>query len=126
LKKLYGDVLDIIETARNKLFRIANVSIVQSYWNIGRLMIEEEQNGADRAAYGKQVVELLSARLQTAYGKGYNKTNLWYMRQFYKLFENLHALRGELPLSLAAEYLPLGVNRQNLFLGLKTLTARAF
>lgn len=96
IEKLYDEVLDVIETARKKLFRIANVSMVRSYWNIGRLMIEEEQNGADRAAYGKQVVELLAARLQAIYGRGYNKTNLWYMRQFYKLFENVHALRGEL------------------------------
>ncbi|HEV3414297.1 MAG TPA: PDDEXK nuclease domain-containing protein [Puia sp.] len=96
LEKLCEDVLDVIETARDKVFRTANVAVVRSYWEIGRLMLEEEQNGSDRAAYGKQVVELLSKRLQSIYGKGYNKTNLWYMRQFYRLFENPHALRGEL------------------------------
>jgi predicted nuclease of restriction endonuclease-like (RecB) superfamily len=96
LEKLCEDVLDVIETARGKVFRAANIAVVRSYWEIGRLMIEEEQNGADRAAYGKQVVELLSIRLQSIYGKGYNKTNLWYMRQFYRLFEKPHALRGEL------------------------------
>jgi len=88
--------LGVIETARNKLFNTANFEVLRSYWEIGRLIIEEEQNGADRAAYGMQVVELLSIRLQSVYSKGYNKTNLWYMRQFYKQFDNLHALRGEL------------------------------
>jgi predicted nuclease of restriction endonuclease-like (RecB) superfamily len=96
IEKLYEDVQEIIEKARKKVYQVANVSMVRSYWNIGRLMIEEEQNGAGRAAYGKQVIELLSVRLQAVYGKGYNKTNLWYMRQFYQLFENPHALRGEL------------------------------
>jgi len=96
IQKLYADVQDIIETARNKVYTAANISIVQCYWNIGRLLVEEEQHGADRAAYGKQVVETLSVRLQAVYGKGYHKTNLWYMRQFYQSFNNLHALRGEL------------------------------
>ena len=96
IEKLCENVLDVIETARVKVFRTANVAVVHAYWEIGRLMVEEEQNGADRAAYGKQVVELLSVRLQSIYGKGYNKTNLWYMRQFFRLFENPHALRGEL------------------------------
>jgi hypothetical protein len=96
IEKLCEDVLDVIEMARGRVFRAANVAVVRSYWEIGRLMVEGEQNGDDRAAYGKQVVELLSLRLQSIYGKGYNKTNLWYMRQFYRLFENPHALRGEL------------------------------
>ena len=93
---LYSDVQTIIEITRNKVYTIANISIIQSYWNIGRLMVEEEQNGADRAAYGKQIVESLSIKLQAFYGKGYNRTNLWYMRQFYQSFNILHALRGEL------------------------------
>lgn len=87
LEKLYAEVQNIIETARNKVYTIAN---------IGKLLVEEEQQGSDRAVYGKQVVESLSLKLQAVYGRGYNKTNLWYMRQFYQSFENLHALRGEL------------------------------
>ena len=96
IERLYADVQHVIESARNKVYTTANISIIQAYWNIGNLLVKEEQQGADRAAYGKQVVEALSLRLQAVYGRGYNKTNLWYMRQFYQSFENLHALRGEL------------------------------
>ncbi|MEW6419074.1 MAG: DUF1016 N-terminal domain-containing protein [Nitrospirota bacterium] len=46
--------------------------------------------------YGAALIEELSKRLITEYGQGFNKTNLWYMKQFYLAFKNLHALRGEL------------------------------
>jgi predicted nuclease of restriction endonuclease-like (RecB) superfamily len=96
IEQLYQNVKDIIETSRAAAYRAANASMVQAYWHIGRLIVEEEQKGTQRAEYGKQIVESLSKRLQSEYGKGYNKSNLWYMRQFYQGFNNLHALRGEL------------------------------
>lgn len=70
--------------------------MVQAYWHIGRIIVEEEQHGEGRAEYGKAIIEEFAKRLACEYGKGFNKTNLWYMRQFYLAFQNLHALRGEL------------------------------
>jgi len=96
IEQLYSEVQHVIEATRIRVYKAVNSSMVQSYWEIGRLIVEEEQKGADRAAYGKQIVEGLSSRLTMVYGKGYNKSNLWYMRQFYQLFEIPHALRGEL------------------------------
>ena len=96
IEQLYKQVLSIIETSRAAIYNAANVSMVQAYWRIGKLIVEEEQKGEQRAEYGKQIVEGLSKRLQAEYEKGYNKSNLWYMRQFYQTFNNLHALRGEL------------------------------
>jgi predicted nuclease of restriction endonuclease-like (RecB) superfamily len=96
IEHLYEQVQEIIETSRAAVYNAANVSMVQAYWRIGKLIVEEEQKGEQRAEYGMQIVEGLSKRLQTAYEKGYNKSNLWYMRQFYQTFNNLHALRGEL------------------------------
>lgn len=96
LDQLYQQAKEIIETSKAAVYTAANVSMVKAYWRIGMLIVEEEQKGQQRAGYGKQVVEDLSKRLQAQYGKGYNKSNVWYMLQFYQRFNNLHALRGEL------------------------------
>jgi predicted nuclease of restriction endonuclease-like (RecB) superfamily len=70
--------------------------MVQAYWHIGREIVEEEQRGKQRAEYGAALIEELSQKLTAEYGQGFNKTNLWYIKQFYLVFKNLHALRGEL------------------------------
>jgi predicted GNAT family N-acyltransferase len=72
------------------------MSMVQAYWNIGRLIVEEEQKGEQKAEYGKQIMDGLAKRLQKQYDKGFTSTNLKYMRQFYRLFEIRHALRDVL------------------------------
>lgn len=78
------------------LYVRVNVVIIESYWNIGKEIVEEEQRGENRAEYGKFVVQSISERLTKEYGKGYSKQNLWYMKQFYLMFPILHALSGEL------------------------------
>lgn len=93
---LYTNVERIINEARDKVYQAANFAMVQSYWHIGKLIVEEEQHGKGRAAYGKLLIKMLSKRLGAKYGKGYTPTNLWYMRQFYNAFGILHAVRGEL------------------------------
>ena len=96
VEQVYTEIKGVIESARTKIFKAANVSMVQSYWEIGRLLVEVEQKGEDRAVYGKKIVEVLSTRLQAQYGKGYTEANLRYMRMFYRLFAIRHALRDEL------------------------------
>lgn len=95
-KNLYSTVSKIIEEARNTIYRTANFTMVQAYWEIGKAIVEEEQNGNEKADYGKEIIKQLSKKLTQKHGKGFNKTNLWYMRQFYALFQNFHAVRGEL------------------------------
>ncbi len=70
--------------------------MVTAYWNIGKLIVEDEQNGNARAEYGKAVLEELSTKLTEEFGKGFTITNLKNMRQFYLLFPKGHTLRGEL------------------------------
>ncbi|MFN8887005.1 MAG: YhcG family protein, partial [Cyclobacteriaceae bacterium] len=96
VQTLYSSIRQIIDDARSKVYRTANFTMVQAYWQIGKLIVEEEQKGKGRAEYGQELIEKLSIRLSLDYGKGFNSTNLWYMRQFYTKFEILHALRGEL------------------------------
>lgn len=95
-EKLYTSINTIITEARNTVYRTANSEMVKAYWNIGKMIVEEEQNGNDRAQYGREVIKELSNRLTNTYGKGFTTSNLAYMRQFYNAFPIFHALRDEL------------------------------
>ena len=70
--------------------------MVTSYWSIGQLIVEDEQNGNERAKYGKAVLEGLSKKLTAQFGKGFDESNLRYMRLFYQTFKNCDTLRHEL------------------------------
>lgn len=93
---IYSGIKKILEEARNTAYRAVNFSMVQAYWNIGRVVVEEEQKGKIKAEYGQALIQELAKRLTQEYGKGFTQTNLWYMRQFFVIFPILHALRGEL------------------------------
>lgn len=70
--------------------------MLNSYWDIGHEIIEEEQSGKERAEYGKHIIKNLAERLTKEYGQGYIEQNLRNMRQFYRGFPNRNALRSEL------------------------------
>lgn len=93
---LYNNIKQVLDGARNVVYKTANKELVCAYWQIGKLIIEEEQQGKQRAGYGDEIIKQLSARLQQTHGSGFNRSNLWYMRQFYTTFKKLHAVRGEL------------------------------
>jgi len=80
---LFGRVVSILEQARGNVARAVNTNMVQAYWWIGREIVEELQGGEERAAYGKKVVDDLSARLTERYGKGYSTEKLQFIRKFY-------------------------------------------
>lgn len=96
INTLYDAISKIIAEARNTVYRTANFTMVKAYWNIGKAIVEEEQNGQERAEYGQELIKLLSKKLTKTHGKGFTETNLKYMRQFYQLFEKSHSLRDEL------------------------------
>jgi hypothetical protein len=85
---LYERVARILEEARSQVARTVNTAMVHAYWHIGREIVEVEQAGEQRAGYGENVVERLSARLKGSFGKGFSVQNLGYMRQFYLTFPN--------------------------------------
>ncbi|WP_415878302.1 PDDEXK nuclease domain-containing protein [Methylomonas sp. TEB] len=94
--KLLSDIRQIIEQARQRVYQTINSEIVQAYWHIGRLIIEDEQQGQQRAAYGKQQLQQLSDQLTREFGKGFDASNLRNMRSFYLCFPNRDALRHKL------------------------------
>ncbi|PKD39472.1 DUF1016 domain-containing protein [Methylomonas sp. Kb3] len=94
--QLLSDIRQIIEQARQRVSQTVNSEMVQAYWHIGRLIVEDEQQGQQRAAYGKQQLQQLSEHLTREFGKGFDASNLRNMRSFYLCFPNRDALRHKL------------------------------
>ena len=95
-EQLFAEIRQILIGARQTAYKAVNFAMVTAYWNIGRLIVEDEQQGSTRAEYGKAVLADLSVRLTEEFGKGFTEANLRNMRQFYQYFPNCYALRSEL------------------------------
>lgn len=96
---LYQDIRELLLSARTTVRRAVNDAMVQAYWQIGRLIVEDEQGGEKRAEYGKRVLPELAKRLSAEFGKGFSLPNLRNFRQFYLIFsmdEIRYSLRSEL------------------------------
>ena len=94
--KLYRSVRKVIEQARGFVSIAANTALVRQNWEIGRLIVEDEQGGKRKAEYGKAQIAGLALRLTTEYGNGYDERNLRYMRSFYLTFPIWNTLCSEL------------------------------
>lgn len=95
VESVYSRVREILETARTTAYRAVNFAMVQAYWHIGSVIVEEEQRGKAKADYGEYMIKELSERLTNEFGKGFTISNIKYFRQFYLSFEISHALRGQ-------------------------------
>lgn len=84
-----NEVESFIEKSVNAANSAVSSIVVVTYWNVGRMIVEEEQNGKSRAEYGKQIIQQLSERLTRKYGNNYSKRNLQYYRKFYQCFNDL-------------------------------------
>ncbi len=90
-KNFISDIKSLINQARQQAYAAVNKSMVETYWNIGRRIVEEEQHGKNRADYGKQILKQLSKALTEEFGKGFSAGTLYYMRQFYITFPKIFA-----------------------------------
>lgn len=79
-------IADVLENARRNAKAAVNFTMVYAYFKIGRMIVEEEQNGKNRAAYGKQILQELSQYLTAQFGKGFSVGNLKNIRQFYRVY----------------------------------------
>jgi predicted nuclease of restriction endonuclease-like (RecB) superfamily len=90
------EIVDLIEVARRRAVRMVNGTMTAVYWSIGRRIVLEEQRGRRRAEYGAELIEQLSRRLTTKFGRGFRTANLWQMRAFYLAYaEILRTASGE-------------------------------
>lgn len=96
---LVNDLRSIVSKARSKAFAAVNYSLVERNWRIGQRIVEQEQNGASRAEYGKHVIEIASAALTKEFGKGFSETNITNFKKFYLKFKEL-----AIPQTLSEEF----------------------
>ncbi|WP_353136187.1 PDDEXK nuclease domain-containing protein [Pseudopedobacter sp.] len=99
LNDLSKKISSLLNEARQSVFQAINHTMVLTYFEIGRMIVEEEQNGKERADYGKQLLKNLSKHLTAEFGKGFSQRNLEQMRQFYLVYSKAQTLSAELPIS---------------------------
>ena len=108
-KKDYKDLVscigELLAENRRRALQTVNDALVRTYWNIGRHIVEFEQKGNVRASYGDKLLVRLSKDLTFAYGKGFSRSNLFMIRQFYVRFPKFQTVSGKLSWSHYAEIL---------------------
>jgi len=92
----YERIRHVLVEARTQAWRAVNFAMVTAYWEIGRVIVEEELKGKSRAEYGTALVKGLASRLTREFGKGFDERNLWFMRGFFVAYPIVNALRSEL------------------------------
>ena len=107
-KVIFQQVAELLQNARQQVLRTVNSTMTITYFEIGRIIVEEEQNGKDRAEYGKQLLKSLSNELTKEFGKGFSLRNLEQIRQFYMTYSKSESLTRILQIqktqSLTAEF----------------------
>ena len=81
--QIIHDISDILRQAQANAYRNINKAMVQAYWLVGQRIVEENQQGEAKAAYGKSIIKNISQALQAEFGKGFSERNLENMRAFY-------------------------------------------
>ena len=105
---LYTKIAELLQTARDQIVRSVNQTMVYTYYEIGRMIVEDEQQGKQRADYGRQILKDLSKRLAADFGKGFSVDNLQNMRQFYLiLIQFWFSLARKLPMRQNSFFQPV-------------------
>jgi len=107
LSILIKDISNIIKSARSNAFTAVNREMLKAYYEIGRRIVEEEQRGDKRAAYGKKVLETISARLEEEFERGFDTSNLRRMRNFYILYKKWETVSPKLSWSHYCELIKI-------------------
>lgn len=106
-KALFQQVVVLLQNAQQQVLRAVNSTMTYTYFEIGRMIVEEEQNGKERAEYGKQILKGLSQQLTKEFGKGFSLSSLEQIRKFYLIYSNstmlLRILNIQIPQTLSTE-----------------------
>lgn len=122
-KDIYSSIKALMDNARNSTAREVNNILIQTYWEIGRIIVEEEQGNSYRAEYGKQLITDLSKKLTKEYGNGFSRANLQNMRNFYLLYPICQTLSGKLSWSHYCELLSISDDNKRSFYEKETINA---
>ena len=106
------EIRELLENARKNVAQQVNTQLLTTYWNIGRIIVEYEQQNQIRADYGKQTLRELSKELTREFGKGFSRSNLQNMRAFYLAYEKCQTVSGKLSWSHYCELLSITDEKQ--------------
>lgn len=84
---MIDEIKELLLSARQRVAAQVNTELLSTYWNIGRIIVEHEQNSNERAAYGKQQMKQISKELTKEFGKGFSVSNIQFMRRFYQTYQ---------------------------------------
>lgn len=107
LTGILAEIKTVLESARRNVAKQVNSELLNTYWNIGRIISEYEQTIPERADYGKQTLKELAKALTAEFGKGFSRANLYNMRQFYMSYEKIQTVSGQLSWSHYCELLSI-------------------
>ena len=122
-RDVYCSIKALMDSARNNIARSVNNILVQTYWEIGRIIVEEEQGHCNRAEYGKQLIIELSKKLTREYGKGFSRSNLQNMRNFYLSYPICQTVSSKLSWSHYCELLSISDEQKRNFYEKETINA---
>ena len=94
--EIISEIKEVLQASRLNVARQVNDELLTAYWNIGRIIVEYEQNSKDRAAYGQQTLKELSKALTKEFGKGFSRANIYNMRLFYLTYKKIQSVTGKL------------------------------
>lgn len=114
-ENLYSQISELIQSARERVATHVNTTLLVTYWNIGRLIIESQQNNEHRAEYGKRVLDNLSKSLTRDFGKGFSRPNLHWMRLLYIKYPICQTLSNKLSWSHYCELLTISDDDKRTF-----------
>ena len=97
--RLFNDIKALIVESKSKIYSAVNSTMTTTYWNIGKRIVEEEQEGKERAEYGKALLKNLSMELTKEFKRGYSEDNLKNMRRFYLAYPKSETLSNKFKLS---------------------------
>ena len=115
-KKIIEDIKEVIVSSRQKVAYEVNNTMLLAYWNVGKIIVENEQSGNIKAEYGKQVMKELSKELRKILGSGFSVSNLFNMRRFYITYPKFQTLSGKLSWSHYCELLSIeNIDERNFY-----------
>ncbi len=121
---LYEQISELIQSARKQVAAQVNTALLATYWNVGRLIVDDEQKSGHRAEYGKRVLIDLSKRLTQDFGKGFSRPNLHWMRMLYIKYPICQTLSNKLSWSHYCELLTISDDNKRSFYEQECINAR--
>lgn len=109
------EIRSLLENARQSVAVQVNKELLSTYWNVGRIIVEYEQENPERATYGKQTLRQLSKELTREFGRGFSVSNIQFMRRFYQTYSNQQTVSVKLSWSHYCELLSISDNSKRSF-----------